>query len=195
MAMTMMSLPHSYYPPSYSDNTTIMLAIVFRRPSSIPDARARERLAENRWIIANIWQFITCTSYVMISFHLSSLIGHFEHGLTIRNGRIHRISERRHKDLTAAVNALLSAVERAFLRSKIIFTAVDISSSCAADEALKQLSILRTCHDECNNQLAASLHRSNGSQWIEFDFILCNLFWVMLNDIYWSNGTVIDLEA
>ena len=92
----------------------------------------------------------------MISFHLSSLIGHFEHGLTIRNGRIHRISERRHKDLTAAVNALLSAVERAFLRSKIIFTAVDISSSCAADEALKQLSTLQTCHDECNNQLAAS---------------------------------------
>eukprot|EP00985_Skeletonema_marinoi_P020423 scaffold12151_cov117-Skeletonema_marinoi.AAC.4 len=117
MAMTMMSLPHSYYPPSYSDNTTIMLAIVFRRPSSIPDTRARERLAENR---------------------------------------IHHISERRHKDLNAAVNALLSAVKRAFLLSKIIFTAVDISSSCAADEALKQLSILRTCHDECNNQLAAS---------------------------------------
>ena len=126
---------------------------------------------------------------------LLPLIGHFEHGLTIRNGRIHRISERRHKDLTAAVNALLSAVERAFWRSKIIFTAVDISSSCAADEALKPLSTLQTCHDECNNQLAASLHSSNGSQWIECDFIVCNLFCVMLNDIYWSNGTLIDLEA
>ena len=48
MAMTMMSFPHSYHPPSYSDNTTIMLAIVFRRPSPIPDVCARERPAENR---------------------------------------------------------------------------------------------------------------------------------------------------
>eukprot|EP00984_Skeletonema_dohrnii_P026783 scaffold16194_cov118-Skeletonema_dohrnii-CCMP3373.AAC.1 len=37
-----------YYPPSYSDNTTILLAIVFLRPSPIPDACARERPAENR---------------------------------------------------------------------------------------------------------------------------------------------------
>eukprot|EP00985_Skeletonema_marinoi_P027293 scaffold22175_cov113-Skeletonema_marinoi.AAC.2 len=43
MAMTTMSFPHSYHPPSYSDNTTIMLAIVFRRPSPIHDACARER--------------------------------------------------------------------------------------------------------------------------------------------------------
>ena len=35
-------------PPSYSDNTTIMLAIVGRRPSPIPGACARERPAENR---------------------------------------------------------------------------------------------------------------------------------------------------
>ena len=109
MSMTMMSLPHSYYPPSYSDNTTIMLAIVFRRPFPIPGACARERPAENRWIIANIWQFITCTSYVMISFHLSSLIGHFEHGLTIRNGRIHRISER-------STRTLLLPLMRCYLR-------------------------------------------------------------------------------
>ena len=73
------------------------------------------------------------------------LIGHFEHGLTIRNGRIHRISERRHKDLNAAVNALLSAVKRALLLSKIIalllskiiFTAVDISSSLRCRRSLE----------------------------------------------------------
>ena len=43
-------------------------------------------------------------------------------------------------DLIAAVDALLSAVKQAFSHSKNVFTAVDVSSSCAAGEALKQQS-------------------------------------------------------
>eukprot|EP00984_Skeletonema_dohrnii_P015923 scaffold6990_cov87-Skeletonema_dohrnii-CCMP3373.AAC.5 len=129
MAMTMMSFPQPITRPHTPITQQLCLRLYFYGlPLSLMRVNVKDR----------------------------SKIGHFEHGLTIRNGIIHRISEIRHKDLTAAVNALLSAVKRAFLRSKNIFTAVDISSSCAADEALKQLSTLQTCHDKCNNQLAAS---------------------------------------
>jgi hypothetical protein len=55
-------------------------------------------------------------------------------------------------DLIAAVDALLSAVKQAFSHSKNVFTAVDVSSSCAAGEALKQQLTLQISVVECYNQ-------------------------------------------
>mmetsp|Transcript_35498 Transcript_35498/g.72620 ORF Transcript_35498/g.72620 Transcript_35498/m.72620 type:complete len:80 (-) Transcript_35498:96-335(-) len=57
-----------------------------------------------------------------------------------------------HMDLIAAVDALLSAVKRAFSHSKNVFTAAAISSSCAVDEAWKQQLTLQTSFVECYNQ-------------------------------------------
>eukprot|EP00984_Skeletonema_dohrnii_P025370 scaffold14517_cov70-Skeletonema_dohrnii-CCMP3373.AAC.1 len=91
MAMTMMSFPRSYYPPSYSEKQQLCLRLYF---GGLPLSLVRMHVKD--------WP----------------KIGHFEHGLTIRNGRIHRTSERRHKDLTAAVNALLSAVGTGVLTFK-----------------------------------------------------------------------------
>ena len=55
-------------------------------------------------------------------------------------------------DLIAAVDVLLSAVKRAFSHSNNVFTAVDVSSSCVAGEALKQQLTLQTSFVECYNQ-------------------------------------------